>query len=112
LIAAVATPAARDATHPVLRWLMTDARRQVDANGFLDAFARERRIRRPDPTVIGAAVHLTSRIESMCRQLGRQLLLSSAFVSVGQMPAQSIGAFSLKGVGSDQEIFAPVPLTQ
>src|SRR5262249_34163442 len=35
---------------------------------------------RLDFTVIGPAVNLTARIESLCRQLGRQLLLSSDFV--------------------------------
>ncbi len=61
---------------------------------------------RLDFTVIGPAVNLTARIESMCRQLGRQLLLSSDFVSAGNIPATSLGAHSLKGVGSEQEIFA------
>jgi adenylate cyclase len=64
---------------------------------------------RLDFTVIGPAVNLTARIESMCRQLGRQLLLSSDFVAAGKISAQSLGAFSLKGVGADQEIFAPTP---
>ena len=32
-------PAARDQTHPVIRWLMTDARKQTDPNEFLLAFA-------------------------------------------------------------------------
>jgi adenylate cyclase len=40
-------------------------------------------------------------------QLGRQLLLSSDFVCAGKIPATPLGAFSLKGVGSDQEIFVP-----
>ncbi|MFB9266223.1 adenylate/guanylate cyclase domain-containing protein [Bradyrhizobium erythrophlei] len=62
---------------------------------------------RLDFTVIGPAVNLTARIESMCRQLGRQLLLSSDFVGAGSIPATSLGAHSLKGVGSEQEIFAP-----
>src|SRR5438445_1921537 len=62
---------------------------------------------RLDFTVIGPAVNLTARIESMCRQLGRQLLLSADFVEAGGISAQSLGAFSLKGVGADQEIFAP-----
>lgn len=62
---------------------------------------------RLDFTVIGPAVNLTARIESMCRQLGRQLLLSADFVDAGRISAQSLGAFSLKGVGADQEIFAP-----
>jgi adenylate cyclase len=64
---------------------------------------------RLDFTVIGPAVNLTARIESMCRQLGRQLLLSADFVEAGQITAQSLGAFALKGVGADQEIFAPTP---
>jgi adenylate cyclase len=59
--------------------------------------------------VIGPAVNLTARIQSMCRQLGRQLLLSSDLVEAGKISAQSLGAFSLKGVGADQEIFAPTP---
>jgi adenylate cyclase len=63
---------------------------------------------RLDFTVIGPAVNLTARIESMCRQLGRQLLLSSDFVRAGGVAAQSVGTFSLKGVGADQEIFAPI----
>jgi len=62
---------------------------------------------RLDFTVIGPAVNLTARIESLCRQLGRQLLLSSDFVRTGRIDAQSLGAFSLKGVGADQEIFVP-----
>jgi adenylate cyclase len=63
---------------------------------------------RLDFTVIGPAVNLTARIESMCRELGRQLLLSSEFVRAGGVAAQSVGTFSLKGVGADQEIFAPI----
>ena len=62
---------------------------------------------RLDFTVIGPAVNLTARIESMCRQLGRQLLLSADFVEAGGVAAQSLGVFALKGVGADQEIFAP-----
>lgn len=63
---------------------------------------------RLDFTVIGPAVNLTARIESMCRPLGRQLLLSSDFVKAGGTPAHSVGTFSLKGVGADQEIFVPM----
>jgi adenylate cyclase len=63
---------------------------------------------RLDFTVIGPAVNLTARIESMCRQLGRSLLLSSDFVAAGTIPAESLGVFSLKGVGIEQEIYLPV----
>ena len=63
---------------------------------------------RLDFTVIGPAVNLTARIESMCRELGRQLLLSADFVSASGIAAHSLGRFSLKGVGADHEIFAPI----
>lgn len=63
---------------------------------------------RLDFTVIGPAVNLTARIESMCRQLGRSLLLSSDFVDAGAISAQSLGSFPLKGVALAQEIFVPV----
>ena len=62
---------------------------------------------RLDFTVIGPAVNLTARIESLCRQLGRQLLLSSDFVEAGAISASSLGRFALKGIGSEQEIFVP-----
>jgi adenylate cyclase len=62
---------------------------------------------RLDFTVIGPAVNLTARIESMCRQLSRQILLSSDFVELGRVAANSLGTFSLKGVAADQEIFEP-----
>ena len=62
---------------------------------------------RLDFTVIGPAVNLTARIESMCRTLGRQLLLSSEFVKLSGVGAKSLGSFSLKGVAAKQEIFVP-----
>jgi len=64
---------------------------------------------RLDFTVIGPAVNLTARIESMCAQLGRPLLLSSDFVKAAGISALPLGAFPLKGVGAEQEIFAPAP---
>jgi len=60
---------------------------------------------RLDFTVIGPAVNLTARIESMCRQLGRALLLSSDFVTAAGISAESVGTFPLKGIGVEQEIF-------
>jgi adenylate cyclase len=42
-----------------------------------------------------------------CRTLGRQLLLSSEFVKLSGVGAQSLGSFSLKGVAAKQEIFVP-----
>jgi adenylate cyclase len=37
----VLAPVARDETHPVIRWLMSDARKRVDPSEFLQAFADE-----------------------------------------------------------------------
>jgi len=62
---------------------------------------------RLDFTVIGPAVNPTARIESLCRQLGRPLLLSSDFAKVCGISAVSLGSFPLKGIGADQEIFVP-----
>jgi adenylate cyclase len=62
---------------------------------------------RLDFTVIGPAVNLTARIETLCRQLGRPLLLSSDFVRAGAVVAQSLGRFPLKGIAEDHEIFVP-----
>jgi len=62
---------------------------------------------RLDFTVIGPAVNLTARIESLCRQLGRPLLLSSDFAKACGISAVSLGSFPLKGIGADQEIFVP-----
>jgi hypothetical protein len=76
-------------THPAIGWLMTNARRHRVAG----------RDTRPDFTVIGPAVNLTAHIESMRRQSGRQLLLSSDFVGEGGISARSLGHHALKGVG-------------
>lgn len=62
---------------------------------------------RLDFTVIGPAVNLTARIESLCRQLGRPLLLSSDFAKACGVSAESLGCFPLKGVAVEQEIFVP-----
>jgi adenylate cyclase len=39
----VLKPADKGETHPVIRWLMTDARRRTDACEFIEAFAHELR---------------------------------------------------------------------
>jgi adenylate cyclase len=62
---------------------------------------------RLDFTVIGPAVNLTSRIESLCKTTGRPLLLSEDFVRLSGLLATSVGKFELKGVGGTQRVFAP-----
>jgi adenylate cyclase len=62
---------------------------------------------RLDFTVIGPAVNLAARIESLCRDLARPVLLSQAFVTASARPAEPLGAFPLKGLSEPQQIYAP-----
>ena len=62
---------------------------------------------RLDFTVIGPAVNLTARIESLCGELKRELLLSADFVATAGIPADEVGEFELHGVGERQRVFAP-----
>jgi adenylate cyclase len=62
---------------------------------------------RLDFTVIGPAVNLTARIESLCGELHRQLLLSADFVIAAGIAAEEVGEFALDGVAARQRVFAP-----
>jgi adenylate cyclase len=64
---------------------------------------------RLDFTVIGPAVNLTARIESLCRDLGRTVLLSADFAHTSGVTADPPGEFALKGVAEKQRVFAPPP---
>ncbi len=60
---------------------------------------------RLDFTVIGPAVNLTSRIESMCKNLDRSPLLSAEFARLSGVEAECLGEFELKGVAEKQLIY-------
>ncbi len=60
---------------------------------------------RLDFTVIGPAVNLTSRIESMCKTLDRSPLLSADFARLSGVEAEVLGEFELKGVAGKQPIY-------
>jgi adenylate cyclase len=64
---------------------------------------------RLDFTVIGPAVNLATRIEGLCRQLGRSILLSEAFVSAARLAVEPVGRFALKGVAEQETVSAPLP---
>ena len=61
--------------------------------------------KRLDFTVIGAAVNEVSRIEGLCRALGRPVLMSSAFAESVPSGLVSLGPQTLRGVTGQQEIF-------
>jgi adenylate cyclase len=63
--------------------------------------------------VIGTAVNEASRIESLCDQLDRNLLISDSFVSAlgdaavrpDDCELMSLGSHSLRGVSGQREIY-------
>jgi adenylate cyclase len=62
---------------------------------------------RLDFTVIGPAVNLVARIQGLCGELRRPLLVSEAFARSSSSPVDAVGAFLLKGFGATQPVFAP-----
>jgi adenylate cyclase len=60
---------------------------------------------RLDFTVIGPAVNLVTRIESLCKPLGRRLLASARFASPCGSQLVGIGRHALKGIAEPQAIF-------
>jgi adenylate cyclase len=63
---------------------------------------------RLDFTVVGPAVNEVSRIESMCRALEQNLVVSSAFAEAAKESTDrlvSLGRYALRGVRKSQELF-------
>jgi adenylate cyclase len=58
--------------------------------------------------VVGPAVNLTARIQSMTKELGEPLLLSADFAAEVGRPLRSIGRHDLRGIAAALELFAPV----
>ena len=61
--------------------------------------------KRLDFTVIGTAVNEVSRIEGLCKPMGRPVLMSSAFAASVPSGLVSLGPQTLRGVAGQQEIF-------
>ena len=60
---------------------------------------------RLDFTVMGPAVNLTSRLESMCKELGAQLTVSSVVSEGNQDLLESFGPYHLKGIAKPVTIW-------
>jgi adenylate cyclase len=64
---------------------------------------------RLDFTVIGPDVNLTARIERLCRELDRSLIMSEAFAEALRRPMWEIGHFELRGFAKMQRLFELPP---
>lgn len=63
---------------------------------------------RLDFTVIGSAVNEAARIEALCSQIGRPVLVSDEFARLAGLDAfEALGLFSLKGLAAPRTIHAP-----
>jgi adenylate cyclase len=63
---------------------------------------------RLDFTVIGPAVNMASRLESLTKQLGRKVLLSRAFADLveGDFELERVGEYPVRGFHEPVELFA------
>jgi adenylate cyclase len=60
---------------------------------------------RLDFTAIGPAVNLVSRLEGLCKPLGKSVLVSGALAAETDAPFVSLGAHELRGIASSCEVF-------
>jgi adenylate cyclase len=60
---------------------------------------------RLDFTAIGAAVNLVSRLEGLCRPLGRSVLISGAVASETRTPLVPLGQHVLRGIATPCAVF-------
>jgi class 3 adenylate cyclase len=60
---------------------------------------------RLDFTAIGPAVNLVSRLEGLCKPLGRPVLVSGAIASETNTPLVALGTHPLRGIATPCEVF-------
>lgn len=62
---------------------------------------------RLDFTVIGPAVNLAARVESLCAPLGESILMTKDFADALATPMTSCGAHALKGIADPVTVYRP-----
>jgi class 3 adenylate cyclase len=67
---------------------------------------------RLDFTAIGPAVNLVSRLEGLCRPLGRSVLISGALAAEITTPLVSLGEHALRGIAAPCAVFTLPETTQ
>ena len=60
---------------------------------------------RLDFTAIGPAVNLVSRLEGLCRPLGKTVLVSGTFAAETGVPLIPLGTHALRGIASPCAVF-------
>jgi adenylate cyclase len=60
-------------------------------------------------TVIGEAANMAARVESLCKDLDRALLMSAEFASFAPERFVSLGRHRLKGIDKPQELYTLRP---
>lgn len=60
---------------------------------------------RLDFTAIGPAVNLVSRLEGLCRPLGKTVLVSGALAAATEMPLVPLGTRELRGIAASCAVF-------
>ena len=67
---------------------------------------------RLDFTVIGPAVNRAARIEMQCVTTNETILTSASFAAAAPIALRSLGRFALRGLDTEEELFAPAVQTQ